>query len=96
MLDATSVVAMFSASNDRGLEEDLAADCRRAGASVVSIGADCGLTGATHTFALGHTAAPEVVGLHGTVVMQALAYKKALAKQLDPDRPQRLTPWIKL
>jgi fructoselysine-6-P-deglycase FrlB-like protein len=96
MLDATSVVAMFSAGNDRGLEEDLAADCRRAGASVVAIGADRGLTGATHTFALGHAAAPEVVGLHGTVVMQALAYKKALAKRLDPDRPQRLTPWIKL
>ncbi len=97
MLDPGTLVVMACSPHNLPLQADLVADLMAAGAKVVVV-SDQPKHALKADF---HVSIPDykkmcVRGIPFIYVIQELAFRTALKKQIDPDNPPGLKPWIQL
>jgi glucosamine--fructose-6-phosphate aminotransferase (isomerizing) len=89
-IDAQTLVVLIGSLEGRQWEEDLLRDLARLKAAVYRVSADMPVLRGTGL----HSDA--AMGLVASVTLQMLAYRRAVAQGLNPDRPVDLTSWIDL
>jgi len=96
MADEGTLVCITSSTKAREYEESIAKETMAKKARVVSISALDDFENADYKFFLGWQCADEIVALYSAMVMQGFAYHKAVDRNIDPDNPVELVPWISL
>jgi len=96
LVNEKTLVLMACSPHETGRQKELAADLKKRGAMVVSVGRGRKGLGADYHIAVPAYKNFGVMGIPFIFVPQLISYYKAVSAGLDPDAPRGLDPWIVL
>ncbi len=85
--DEHTLFCLFSGGEEIAREEKVIGELKRDLGRVLAISGNTVFQKADWNFSLGRAAAPEIVALHGLMLMYGIAYYKALQRGVNPDNP---------
>ncbi|HHW47756.1 MAG TPA: SIS domain-containing protein [Clostridiaceae bacterium] len=94
--DKDTLVALFSNGDENRHECKMLVEIRQNGSKVLALSANKQYNEADWNLSMGMDVGHETAALYGIMVMQGMAYYKALERGVNPDSPGELVPFIEL
>jgi len=94
--DKDTLFVLFSNGDEKGYESKMLGEIRQSGAKILALSANKQFDEATWNLSIGADVCREVAALYGVMVMQGMAYYKALERGVNPDSPGELVPYIEI